>query len=290
MKALVTGGAGFLGSHVADALSDAGHSVVIFDRKESDFRREDQDIIIGDISDAASVSKALEGIDVVYHLAALADINVAMSRPREAIETNVLGTLNVLEACIAHSLERVVFSSSIYVYSGQGSFYRTSKQACEQMIQDYHEQHDLKYTILRYGSLYGPRADSGNAVRKMISTALEFGRIEYSGTGEEVREYIHIRDAALMSVQVLDDVYANSIIHITGRERMTTRAMIDMLDEILGGDLDIVLGDGNIPGHYRQTPYSYTPRLGRRLTPETFIDLGLGLLDCIQHADVKKNA
>lgn len=285
MKILVTGGSGFLGSHVADALSERGHEVAIFDVKSSPFLRDNQRMIIGDVTDADAVNAAVKGCDAVYHLAALAEIGQAMDHPRDTMSVNVMGTVNVLEAAREHAIKRFVFSSSIYVYSDQGSFYRTSKQACEHLLQDYQDRFGLDFTILRFGSLYGPRADSSNAVFRMVSSALKTGKVKYVGNGREVREYIHIRDAALMSADVLADEYRNAILHLTGRERMTTGDMLEMLKEIFNGEVEISLGKESMAGHYIQTPYNYTPRLGRKMTRDTYIDLGLGLLDVIQFMD-----
>ncbi len=287
MKILVTGGSGFLGSHVADALSEAGHEVIVFDIKPSQYIQKCQQMIVGDITNIDHVNAAVEGCNAVYHLAALADIDEAIDSPRRTMSVNFMGTVNMLEAAQEHKIERFVFSSSIYVYSNQGSFYRTSKQACEHLIQDYHERYGLEYTILRYGSLYGPRADSSNAVYKMVASALDCQHIEYSGNGHEVREYIHIRDAALMSADILDEEYKGSILHLTGRERMTTGDMLEMLREIFNNQVKVSFGQGSLTGHYMQTPYNYTPRLGRKMTRNTYIDLGLGLLDVIQFQDQK---
>lgn len=285
MKVLVTGGSGFLGSHVADALTEAGHEVIVFDLKASAYLQQNQKMVIGDVTDIDQVMAAARGCDVIYHLAALADINEAITKPVDTMRVNLMGTLNMLEAARRYEVKRFVFSSSIYVYSDQGSFYRTSKQACEHLIQDYYDHYGMDYTILRYGSLYGPRADGSNAVHKMISQALNTGKIEYGGNGHEVREYIHIRDAALMSAEVLADEFKNAILHLTGRERMTTGEMIEMIREMLNNKVEISLGKSPITGHYMQTPYNYTPRLGQKMTRNTYIDLGLGLLDVIQYLD-----
>lgn len=285
MKILVTGGSGFLGSHVADALSEVGHEVTVFDLVESPYLQDSQKMFIGDVTDKDLVSAAMKNCDVVYHLAALADINEAINKPRDTMAVNLMGTVNMLEAAREHGVKRFVFSSSIYVYSDQGSFYRTSKQACEHLIQDYHDRYGLQYTILRYGSLYGPRADKSNAVYKMVTSALENGVIEYGGNGREVREYIHIRDAALMSADILGDEFKNAIMHLTGRERMTTGDLLEMLREIFNDRIEISLGKDGLTGHYIQTPYNYTPRLGRKMTRNTYIDIGLGLLDVVQFLD-----
>lgn len=286
MKILVTGGSGFLGSHVCDALSEAGHDVVVFDLKQSPYLNSKQNMFIGDVTNKQDIENAVKGCDVIYHLAALADIDEAINRPVDTMTVNLMGTVNMLEAARENNISRFVFSSSIYVYSDQGSFYRTSKQACEHLIQDYHDRYGLDFTILRYGSLYGPRADQSNAVYRLITSALEKKRIEYGGNGKEVREYIHIRDAALMSADVLmTEEYNNSILHLTGRERMTTGDMLTMIQEIFNNKVDIILSESHLTGHYMQTPYNYTPRIGRKMTRSTYIDLGLGLLDVAQFLD-----
>jgi UDP-glucose 4-epimerase len=266
-------------------LSDAGHEVVVFDLAPSRWLRSDQKMTVGDILDSDAIAKAMRGCEAVYHLAAMADINEALDSPRRAVEVNVMGTVNVLEAARMHRVRRVVFASSIYVYSNQGSFYRTTKQACEHLIGDYHDRFGLEFTVLRFGSLYGPRADRSNSVFRLLSQALTERRIDYYGTGEEVREYIHVLDAAAMSVDVLGPEFANQYIHLTGRERMTSRDMLGMIREIMGGDIELNFQAMSPAGHYVQSPYNYTPKLGRRLMRSTYIDLGLGILDYLQRID-----
>lgn len=285
MRVLVTGGAGFLGSHVADALTEAGHQVVVFDQKRSAWLRDGQIMKIGSVLDMQALTDAAQDCEVIYHLAAIADINDAINRPRETVEVNVMGTLNLLEIARINQVKRFVFASSIYVYSNQGSFYRTSKQACEHLAHDYFERFGLDFTILRFGSLYGPRADQSNGLYRLLTQALANRSIDYFGTGEEVREYIHVQDAAAMSVDVLSPEFANQFIHLVGRERMTSRDVLTMIREIMGGDVAINFKESSQTGHYLQTPYNYTPKLGRRLSRSTYIDLGLGLLDCLAHLD-----
>jgi UDP-glucose 4-epimerase len=285
VKVVVTGGSGFLGSHIADALSAAGHETVIFDIAPSRWLQPCQKMVVGSVLDPDTIASTVRGSDAVYHLAAMADIADTLDRPREAVEINVMGTVNMLEAARAIGVQRFVFASSIYVYSNHGSFYRTTKQACENLIDDYRERFGLEFTVLRFGSLYGPRADDSNGVHQLLSQALATRRIDHQGTGEEVREYIHVFDAAAMSVDILAPEYANQFIHLTGRERMTTREMLHMIREILGGDIELNFRGTGFQGHYVQTPYNYTPKLGRRLIKSTYIDLGLGLLDCLQTID-----
>ena len=152
----VIGGSGFLGSHVADQLSATGCRVRIFDRVESPWRQPDQQMIVGDLLDYGRLNEAIAGSDTVFNFAALADLNQARDQPIETVQVNVLGNVHVLEACRANGVQRFMYASTVYVYSREGSFYRCSKQAAEHYVEEYWREYDLQYTILRYGSLYGP--------------------------------------------------------------------------------------------------------------------------------------
>ncbi|MBI1868039.1 MAG: NAD(P)-dependent oxidoreductase [Methylocystis sp.] len=285
MKVLVTGGSGFLGSHVADALSDAGHQVVIFDIRPSAYLRSDQTAVMGSVVDSEALARASEGCEAIYHFAAVADIGAANSKPGLAIEVNVMGTVKTLEAARQAGVKRYVLASSIYVYSQQGGFYRTSKQAAEHLVENYFERYALPFTVLRFSSLYGPRATSTNTIYRLVKQALNERRLTYEGSGREMREYIHVLDCAAAAVEILQEDYENEIVHLTGHDRMTTRDMMEMIAEIVGGNVSLELNSGTMEGHYVRTPYSYIPKLGRKLIRRTYVDLGLGLLDLLQHVD-----
>lgn len=123
MRAIVFGGSGFVGSHVADALSDAGHLTTIFDCFSSPYIRDNQQFIEGNIADASDVHNAIKSQDVVYNFAGVADIDDSRNLPVETVEANVRGNVNILEACRKEGIQRYVFASSIYVHSDAGSFY-----------------------------------------------------------------------------------------------------------------------------------------------------------------------
>lgn len=282
MKITVFGGAGFLGSHVCDKLSDAGHDVFIYDIVPSPWLRSDQSMVVGDILNENEVLKAVEGADAVFNFAGIADIGEANGRPVDTVKYNILGNTIVLEACRLHSVGRYVFASSVYVYSKSGGFYRCSKQACEQYIENYYETYGLEYTILRYGSLYGPRADSKNAIYRFIKEALETGSITYYGTPDALREYIHVEDAALSSVEILKGEYANQNIVLTGNQPMTVRNVFNMIAEMLGKKVKFVFNNDSSNTHYMITPYSFSPRLGKKMIPPVQIDLGQGVLHIIE--------
>ena len=281
MKIIVFGGSGFLGSHVADALSNAGHEVTIFDIRKSSFLREDQRMIVGDILDEGAVEKAMSGNEAVYHLAGIADIDECARKPVDTARYNVLGTVIVLEACRRARIKRFVFAGSVYVYSEAGSFYRSSKQACELFIENYHRIYGLPYTILRYGSLYGERADERNSIYRIIKEALSTGKITYKGTGDELREYIHVQDAAQSSVEILQPEFENQHLILTGTQSIRYRVLLEMVQEMLGGKVKIEYLPKTSDTHYMVTPYNFQPRLGRKLVNNPHIDMGQGLLSCM---------
>ncbi|MDY6906214.1 MAG: NAD(P)-dependent oxidoreductase [Thermodesulfobacteriota bacterium] len=281
MNIIVFGGAGFLGSHIADQLSLKGHAVKIFDTIESPYIRNDQEMIKGDILDEAAVNKAVDGCDAVYNLAAIADIDESKARPVDTARINVLGNAIVLEASRLACVKRFVFASSVYVYSASGAFYKSSKKACEYFISDYHEQYGLEYTILRYGSLYGRRANPGNSIYRYLKEALTTGKITYHGSGDEQREFIHVEDAARASADILSPEFANQHIILTGQRAMRYKDFLEMIQEILGNRIGIEYRKKQSDTHYQITPYNFAPRLGRKYVANTHIDIGQGIMDCI---------
>ncbi|MEM7482267.1 MAG: NAD(P)-dependent oxidoreductase [Acidobacteriota bacterium] len=282
---VVTGGSGFLGSHIADTLSERGCRVKIFDRHESPYLREDQRMVVGDLLDLEAMVPAFAGADAVFHLAAMADLNDARSRPLDAARLNVLGTLHALEAARAVGARRFVFASTVYVYSRAGGFYRCSKQACESFIEEFERQHGLPYTILRYGSLYGPRADQTNGFYRLLRQAARESKIQHAGRPDDRREYIHVADAARLSVDALDAAHENQHLVLTGNASTRLEDLFTMFSEILGRPLDIEYQGGEGDGHYRVTPYAYGPRPGRKLTSNLTVDMGQGILQLLESLD-----
>ena len=289
-KAVVIGGSGFVGSHVADCLSDADYQVIIYDKTESKWLREDQEFINGNIQDGEKLKQVISGADVVYNFAALADINQAIERPITTVNINILGNINVMEACRVNKVERFIYASTVYVHSREGSFYRCSKQASESYIEEYQKIYGLNYTILRYGSLYGPRADGTNGIYRIVKSALDNNVVRYEGNADSMREYIHVNDAAKASIEILNDKFKNESVVLTGQEPMKVIDMLYMLAEILDIPKNKVnFVDGMYSGHYVRTPYTYQPKLGRKYIPPLHVDLGQGLVEMIGEINFQKN-
>jgi UDP-glucose 4-epimerase len=295
MKALVFGGSGFLGSYVVDALFAEGHDVFVFDVKESKYLEDKGRMKVGDILNPEDVADALQGADIVYNFAAIADLDDCIRQPVDAVRYNILGNTIILDACVKARVKRFLFASTVYVYSTAGGFYRSTKQACESLIEDYHKYHGLDFTILRYGTPYGPRADARNSVYRILHQALEKGKIEYPGDGSELREYIHASDCARLSIEALDDRYRNERVVLTGHHGIRVSDLFMMVNEILGGNIRIEYSSNSkrsksIEPHYRITPYSYSPKIAKKLVNHYYLDLGQGLLECIEEMRNQLNA
>jgi UDP-glucose 4-epimerase len=281
MKAIVFGGSGFIGSHVADCLTETGYEVTIFDLRPSPYLLPGQGMIIGDILDGNAVSEAVRGCDYVYNFAGIADLDDATTKPLDTVGQNIMGTTILLDAAQKHRVKRFIYASTIYVYSDKGGFYRCSKQAAELYIEEYARKFGLDYTILRYGTVYGPRADNRNSIYRYLKQAIEEGKIICGGTGDEIREYIHVKDLARLSVSIIGEEYRNQHIIITGHHSMRFRDMLYMIREILGNKVEVEFTEAKGEDHYGITPYSFVPKIGQKLVSHYYMDMGQGLLECI---------
>jgi UDP-glucose 4-epimerase len=280
MRTIVFGGSGFLGSYVVDALAERGHDVVVFDRAPSPFHS-DLTFIAGDILNRAEVADAVHGCDFVYNLAGAANVELSVMHPLEFLEVNIIGNANILEAARQANVKRFVYASSAYALSNRGAFYGTSKRASEKVIELYQQHYGLDYTILRYGSVYGARADASNRIYRLLHQALTEGRMIFPGDGTEEREYIHAADAARLSVDILAAWGRNETFILTGVERFTYGELLKLINEILDGKVDVQLLGSDYKGHYTMTPYHFQPTLGKKLVSNPCIDFGQGLLECI---------
>lgn len=282
MRAVIFGGSGFLGSYVADELSEKGCEVIIYDLCDSTYRSACQKMIIGDMLNLEIVKKIIEGCDYVFHFAGLSDLGEAADKPIETVRLNILATVNILEACREHKVKRLIYASTFYVHSDKGGFYRCSKQAAEIYIEEYQQRYGLDYTILRYGSLFGSRADSRNGVYQYIYQALQSGKIKCRGTGDELREYIHAEDAARLTVQILDNNYANKHVILTGHNPTRVKDLLSMINDIIEKPVPIVYDNSHSELHYNMTPYSFKPKYSFKLVSDHYKDTGQGLLECIE--------
>lgn len=281
-KIIVFGGSGFLGSYVVDELIRRNCEVINADLVPPKYNTSKQVYKKCDICNIDDLVKAIDTeSDAVYNFAGLTDIDISNEKPDDTVKLNILGNVNILEMVRSKGIKRYIYASSVYAFSKKGSFYGISKQTSERIIEEYYERYGLKYTILRYGSLYGERADEHNGIYRYLKQALLENKIIHRGNGEEVREFIHARDAALLSVDILDEKYANRHLILTGIEKLRIRDLLVMIKEICNDQIEIEFDNKDFRGHYNVTPYSFHPTIGEKLVNNPYVDLGQGLLESI---------
>ena len=286
-KVVVFGGCGFIGSYVVEELLSKGYEVIAADLQSSKYV-DNKYFQKCDILDKDKVNSLIKNSDIVYNFAGFANLDDAIANPVKAIELNVMGNLNILEACKNHKIKRFVYASSAYAMSDKGSFYGISKLTSEKLIEEYYKKFGLEYSIVRYGSVYGDRNYHNNYIYNLVKDAMETNKIDHSGDGEEIREYIHVLDVAKLSIDIIEsDEFINEHIILTGVERMHRKELFYMINEILGNKIDIKMNDDGYHNHYKITPYSFSPTRSKKLVANPYIDLGQGILDCIH--DIEDN-
>jgi UDP-glucose 4-epimerase len=281
MKVLVSGGSGFIGSHVVDKLLEAGHEPRILDLVASP-HHPDVDAVLGDLCVPEISRAALVGCDVVIHLAALADVDKVATDPAETDRVNTRGTQVLLEAARDARIGRFVFASTIWVYGDAAGpeavdedmplglpkhFYTATKIAGEMYTASYGELYDLEWTILRFGIPYGPRARPSAVLPAFTAKALAGQPLTIAGDGTQSRRFVYVEDLADGIIAALVPVAANRVYNLVGRENTSVRAIARAVRDVVG-DVPIEhipgragdLRGGNISGERAAAELGWEPR------------------------------
>ncbi len=286
-KILILGGAGFLGSHVGNLLTKHGHHITLFDTCPAPYIQSSQEMIIGSILNETDLHHAVAGADIVYHFAAITDIDIVNNNPPSAIETNVLGTAKVLAACSVASVERLIFASSVYVYSNYGGVYRITKQTCELLIKDYCLTQGLSYTIMQIGSSYGPRAKSTNLISSFIRQALTEQKMTHHGDGAETRAYIYVQDIARAALGLLSDQYNNQTVVLLGSESIQIKELMQLINKSLNANYSLYFENESYHNHYKYSPFSQSPNGVITFDLKQMIPITQGLRETIYSVQVE---
>ncbi|UVE17309.1 NAD-dependent epimerase/dehydratase family protein [Pseudomonas sp. LS44] len=225
---LITGGAGFIGSHLVDTLLGRGHAVRVLDNlstgKPANLPLGDPhlELIEGDVADEALVRRAMQGCQAVAHLAAVASVQASVDDPVSTHRSNFIGTLNVCEAMREHAIKRVLFASSAAVYGNNGEGqaidedtgkapltpYAVDKLASEQYLDFYRRQHGFEPAVFRFFNIFGPRQDPSSPYSGVISIFTERARaglpITVFGDGEQTRDFVYVGDLVQVLHQALE--------------------------------------------------------------------------------------
>src|SRR4051794_11192655 len=254
MKVLVTGGAGFIGSHVVDRPRAAGMTPKNFDVRRSPYpEAAEVETVVGDILDVDQLRSALENCDAVAPLAAAADVDQVAKHPADAESLNARGTLNVLEAAREAGVDRVGYASTIWVYSNAQDgpvdedatlhapdhLYTATKLTGEMYCRSYAEMYGVECTILRFGIPYGPRARPAAVVPAFVNKARSGEPLTIAGTGEQSRRFVYVEDLAEGVVRGLRPEAAGRTYNLVSDEDVTIKRIAESVrDEV--GDVEIV--------------------------------------------------
>ena len=247
MKVLVTGGSGFIGSHITDKLKDNGVEVRVYDGVMPSHRK-DIEFYQGSILDITALNFAMNGVDAVFHLAAVADVKDVYNDPYYSESINVRGTINVLQAARRANVKRIIYGSTTWVYSDADAdkvdestplhapshFYTATKLAGEYYCQSYSKLYEMEITILRYGIPYGPRARDGAVIPIFVRKALNGEPLTIAGDGAQFRKFVYVEDLAEGNVLALNSIAKNKIYNLDGKEKVTIKQIAETIQKILG--------------------------------------------------------
>lgn len=250
MRVAVVGGSGFIGSHVVDALLEAGHDVTVFDIMAP--HRRDVRHIVADIMDPGRTTVALAGgYDAIYLLAAVANVGDVYHIPVESMQTNVMAVAHVLEAARRTGAGRVILASTTWVYAladreevdedtplrldRVNHVYTASKLSAEMLCHAYRELYGLDTTILRYGIPYGPRARTGTVLATFVERALAGRPLVIHGDGTQWRSFVYVEDLARGNVAALQEAAGNQTYNLEGAERILIQEIAETVRAFFPG-------------------------------------------------------
>jgi len=265
-KFLVTGGAGFIGSHLVDELVSRGYKVVVLDNfwsgrmenvsqhlKSAVFK-----LVDGDVRDRRVVRDAMDGVDAVVHLAALIDVEESVNNPVETHDVNVTGTLNVLEEAVRKDIERFVYASSTAVYGEANplplkedcppkpvSPYAASKASAECYCRAFYRSYRLETVILRYFNVYGPRQEHNpysGVIARFLNNASRGEPLVVYGDGEQTRDFIYVGDVVEATMLALESAnLAGETFNVCTGKSTTINELAQIVKEVTGRNLQIIL-------------------------------------------------
>ncbi|MDG9929283.1 MULTISPECIES: NAD-dependent epimerase/dehydratase family protein [unclassified Pseudomonas] len=300
---LVTGGAGFIGSHLCDALLAAGHRVRVLDDlstgKRGNLALDDPrlELIEGDVADADLVRRAVAGCAAVAHLAAVASVQASVDDPVGTHQSNFVGTLNLCEAMREAGVRRVLFASSAAVYGNNGEGvavaedtpkapltpYAADKLASEHYLDFYRRQHGLEPAVFRFFNIFGPRQDPSSPYSGVISIFTErvlAGRpITVFGDGEQTRDFFYVADLVPLLMQALGEAQVQpDAVNVGHGQSVSLNQLLDAIRQVLGGLPEVTHGAARAGDIRHSRADNRLLRERYRLAPATPLQEGLARL------------
>lgn len=264
-KIMVTGGSGFIGSHLVDKLVSEGYEVYIYDIADPTYKNK-YTYIKGDVLDLNFLKQSTRGMDVIFHLAAEANVNYYHEAPQSSTILNTIGTVNVLEAARENNIQRVLFASTEWVYQGSKELevdeetqlypnapdhiYTSSKIASELYLINYQKLYGVNYTIIRFGIPFGERARPQTVTPIFISKALNNELITVDGDENNFRQFIYVKDLVDGCVKCLQPAGENQIFNINGNKKIKIIDIITNLEKIMDKKINYKIDKDRV-GNYK---------------------------------------
>lgn len=256
---LITGGAGFIGSNIANELIEENEVTIIDNLSTGNIKNlkypehGNLNFIKEDIC-KADLDELTQGIDYIFHLAAMASVPLSVENPIKCNEINLNSTVKLLESAVKHDVKKIVFSSSSAVYGENKNMplketeppmptspYAASKASCELYLKSFYESYGLNYTALRYFNVFGPKQDKNSqyaaVIPNFISALLEGHRAEIYGDGEQTRDFVYVRDVVRANIYACKSDY-NGIVNVASGEKLTINQLYDIIKDTLESDLE----------------------------------------------------
>lgn len=258
LRILITGGAGFIGSHLADKLLQLGNEVICYDNFDSFYLNKEKNIehnlknpkyklIKADILDYNLLKIAMQKVDITFHLAAQPGVRFSIENPEKTVRVNILGTVNVLKAALEQNVTKVIFASSSSVYgepkhlpldekhpTNPISPYGLSKLCSEKYCQLYHKLYRENIVILRYFSVYGPRQRPDMAIHKFVNLLVQSKHPEIYGDGFQSRDFTYIDDVVQGTILAAEkDTAIGEVFNIGNGSTITVNDLVELLIKLL---------------------------------------------------------
>ena len=256
---LITGGAGFIGSHIADKLIDDNKITIVDNLSTGNIKNlktpehENLNFVNADLRNT-NLDELTSDIDYIFHLAAMASVPLSVEKPEECNEINVNATVRLLKSAADNDVEKIVFSSSSAVYGENRNMplketeplmptspYAASKASCEVYLKSFYESYGLNYTALRYFNVFGPKQDKNSqyaaVIPNFISALLEGHQAEIYGDGEQTRDFVYVGDIVKANIAAAKSDY-NGVVNIASGEKLTINRLYEIVKNTLDSDLE----------------------------------------------------
>ena len=256
---LITGGLGFIGSHIADELMEDNHITIIDNLSTGNIKNlknpenDNLKIVKEDIRNS-NLKELTTDIDYIFHLAAMASVPLSVENPIECNDVNVNATVELLKAAADNGVEKIVFSSSSAVYGDNRNMplketeplmptspYAASKASCELYLKSFHDSYGLNYTALRYFNVFGPKQDKNSqyaaVIPNFISALLEGKQAIIYGDGEQTRDFVYVGDIVRANIAACKSDF-NGVVNVASGEKLTINRLYEIVKDTLGSDLE----------------------------------------------------